>query len=291
MSHAAMSLDGSHLVYAKGGQVANVWRVPLLEVRRATWPDAEQITFDEAYVQLLDVSPDGERLLISSDRRGKMDLWVLPSAGGDLRQLTTNPLPNWGPRWSPDGTAIAFWSYRSGNRDIWTMSSSGGQPRQITHSETNHMFASWSSDGREILFLDQTNGLWVVPAEGGEARQVTSFGVRPDWSPDGEWIAFDSRERDGGAQRVRPSGEDLTPLPVSGGEYFRWSPDSTAVYFVAEGNLLVASIENGQERPLTDFTGKPGGPGAITIDTDGEYVYFTWRDDVGDIWVMDVVEQ
>ena len=80
-------------------------------------------------------------------------------------------------------------------------------------------------------------------------------------------------------------------MPVSGGEYFRWSPDSTAVYFVAEGNLWVASIENGQERPLTDFTGKPGGPGAITIDTDGEYVYFTWRDDVGDIWVMDVVEQ
>ena len=37
MSHAAMSLDGSRLVYAKGGPVANVWRVPFLEDRRATW--------------------------------------------------------------------------------------------------------------------------------------------------------------------------------------------------------------------------------------------------------------
>ena len=28
-----------------------------------------------------------------------------------------------------------------------------------------------------------------------------------------------------------------------------------------------------------------------TIDTDGEYVYFTWRDDVGDIWVVDAAQQ
>ena len=138
---------------------------------------------------------------------------------------------------------------------------------------------------------EETNGLWIVPAEGGEARQLMSFGYRPHWSPDGEWIAFDAADSDGGPQRVRPSGDDATPMPVSGGTYFRWSPDSTAVYFVAEGNLWLASIESGQERRLTDFAGKPGQPGEVTIDTDGELLYFAWRADVGDIWVMDVAQE
>ncbi len=218
-----------------------------------------------------------------------MDLWVLPSRGGDLRQLTTNSLPNWGPRWSPDGTTIVFWSFRSGYRDIWTMPASGGKPRQLTHNELTYWFPSWSPDGRDILFWEFTNGLWVVPAEGGEARQVMPIGMRPDWSPDGEWIAFD--DLDGGPQRVRPSGEDVTPLPVSRGEHFRWSPDSKRVYYAGDRDLWMASVENGQERRLTDLAGKRGRPSGWAPDTDGEYVYFTWRDDVGDIWVMDVIEQ
>jgi len=45
--------------------------------------------------------------------------------------------------------------------------------------------------------------------------------------------------------------------------------------------------EGGSERQLTDFSGKPGRLGALW-DTDGEFLYFTWREDIGDIWVMDV---
>jgi hypothetical protein len=63
------------------------------------------------------------------------------------------------------------------------------------------------------------------------------------------------------------------------------------VYFTAEGNLWAASVENDRERRLTLFTGKQGRPGQYTIDADEDYVYFTWRDDVGDIWVMDIAQQ
>jgi hypothetical protein len=38
-----------------------------------------------------------------------------------------------------------------------------------------------------------------------------------------------------------------------------------------------------------DFKGKPrGNLGRMSLATDGKYVYFTWEEDFGDIWVMDV---
>jgi Tol biopolymer transport system component len=65
---ARFSPDGSRLAYTRGGPVANVWRVPLLPDRPATWADAEQITFESSFVEHLDLSPDGKRRVVASDR-------------------------------------------------------------------------------------------------------------------------------------------------------------------------------------------------------------------------------
>ena len=119
------SPDGRKLAYSKGRVVANVWRVPVLADRAATWSDARQLTFDEAYIEMVDVSPDAERLIVSSDRSGNPDLWLLPAGGGAMQQLTTDPTPDWAPRWSPSGNEIAFYAYRSGQREIWVQPFSG----------------------------------------------------------------------------------------------------------------------------------------------------------------------
>ena len=111
-------------MYSKGRKIANVWRVPLSD-KAAGWRDAEQLTFDQALIEFVDVSSDGQRLVVSSDRSGNQDLWLLPAGGGNLTQLTTERTPDWPPVWSPDGSAIAFYAYRSGNRDIWLIPESG----------------------------------------------------------------------------------------------------------------------------------------------------------------------
>ena len=81
MLNVDLSADGTRVSYARGRWVANAWRVPVLEDRPATWDDAEQITFDEAFVEFLDVSPDGRHVVFNSDRSGNQDLWRMPLGG------------------------------------------------------------------------------------------------------------------------------------------------------------------------------------------------------------------
>ncbi len=51
--------------------------------------------------------------------------------------------------------------------------------------------------------------------------------------------------------------------------------------------ISALTLDDRTQRYLTDFTGKHGGM-SEKLDTDGEYIYFRWRQDLGDIWVMDV---
>jgi dipeptidyl aminopeptidase/acylaminoacyl peptidase len=84
--------------------------------------------------------------------------------------------------------------------------------------------------------------LWLIPAAGGLARQLTSDAANesgPQWSPDGKWIAFVAkRDADEAAQ--------IYVLPTDGGEARRvtavatgasdpkWLPDSQRLVFASD---------------------------------------------------------
>ena len=92
--------------------------------------------------------------------------------------------------------------------------------------------------------------------------------------------------------RVPAEGGSAEPLARRQGTPGQWSSDGQELYFSGGGDsqrgLWAFSMEEGTEYPLTDLTGRPGQPGPA-LDADGEYLYFTWQEDLGDIWVMDVV--
>jgi hypothetical protein len=50
-------------------------------------------------------------------------------------------------------------------------------------------------------------------------------------------------------------------------------------------------MEDGREYPVTDLTGRRGAMRPFSLATDGKYLYFTWGEELGDIWVMDVVRE
>jgi len=291
---AALSPDGTKLAYSQGRRIANLWKVPILSNRRATWADAQQLTFDQAYVGFVSVTPDRRHVLFSSDRQGNQELWMMPVQGGEMRRLTIDVAADWSPVASPDGSDIAFYSNRAGNREIWVMPLSGGPARQVTHDEGVDSHPDWSPDGRNLVFNSGRSGnreIWIVPAAGGEARRITADGAGdlfPKWSPDGKWIVFRST-RGGPARlwRVRPEGGEPERLTDALGGYPRWSPDGTRIYFL-DGQLWSVAAPGGQVRRMSDFAGRPGALNHLSLATDGKSLFFSWDDDLGDLWVMDV---
>ena len=292
--NAGLSRDGTKLAYTTGRLIANLWRIPILAGRRATWADAEQLTREQAFIEAIDLSPDGKQLLIGSDRGGNHDVWLAPVGGGPLVRVAGDPAAEWGPRWSPDGTQLVFYSYRSGNRDVWTTPVEGGAARQITSDASQDMWPNWLPDGKMVSFYSNRTGTratYVAPKDGGEARLVIDDAEFAEWSPKGHqvmflrpdagvlWVAADT-----GAGARQLSHERMNVVA-------RWSPDGSTIYTGRGTDLLAISPDDGRERVLTDLGDRRGVLGQFALATDGRYLYFTWDESVADLWMMTVTQE
>lgn len=104
-------------------------------------------------------------------------------------------------------------------------------------------------------------------------------------------MAVDPKPTRGEVWRIR-----FEPSLSDGPSRFpRLSPDGKYVYSIGGGErmgkLWEMSNEQGTERQLTDFRGRRGSLSPEALATDGKYLYFSWRVDLGDIWVMDMVRE
>ena len=110
-----------------------------------------------------------------------------PSAdGGEMRQLTTDPTPDWRSSLVSRRQQVAFWiAYRSGKpRHLGHAEAAGGPARQLTTDPARERTASGLDSRRPSGWIlkhdrgdmESTGGLWAVSAEGGEARQLTPTG-------------------------------------------------------------------------------------------------------------------
>ncbi len=116
------------------------------------------------------------------------------------------------PRISPDGTRVAYqvWTIDKEKNDyrgaIWIAPFDGSaEPEQFTSGDRRDGLPRWSPDGRWLAFTsnrgeDKTPAsLYLIPAEGGEARKLTDLKESvesAEWSPDSTRIVFTARDRD-----------------------------------------------------------------------------------------------
>ena len=196
------------------------------------------------------------------------------------------------------GGQIAFYAYRSESRNLWTMPSSGGMPRQITTGTASDAGPSWSQDEESLVFYSNRNGtqdIWLVRLDDLSLRSLTNDGAAnrfPRFSPDGRSISFSSTRSGGGLWLTDPSGKNFRRLTPGPANYAVWSPDVSQLFFTRprgdSDDIWTVGSNGGKEQPVTDFSGRRGRLGREALATDGQFLYFSWEDDTGDIWVMDV---
>ena len=134
------------------------------------------------------------------------------------------------PALSPDGRLLAYSSDRSGrgDLDIWMQQVEGGSVIQITNDPAEDIQPSFSSDGTKIAFVRPGDGIYVVPALGGDADLVAKDARNPVFAPNADTIAY-------------RRGNKLFYSPVSMGEPVElmagferigpplWSPDGSHI--------------------------------------------------------------
>ena len=76
------------------------------------------------------------------------------------------------------------------------------------------------------------------------------------------------------------------PAPSNGGF---WSFDGKQLFFKRMADYWRLSMDDHWQFPVTNFAGRRGTLGVA--HTDGKYFYFTWRDDLADVWTVDLTEQ
>jgi len=252
-------------------------------------------------------SPDGRKIAFVSRRGAADQVFVLDVAGGgDAVQLTSMPEGAASPAWSPDGAHLAFIGVVVSDPD-----SVVDDPRppdskeQLRRSPVVRVARrlDYKHDGQG--FVDGRNHhLFVVPATGGEAVQLTS-GVWDvtgfDWAPDStRLVVAGNAEPNSDLQR------ELTLYVVdlasnreriAGGLYLSspsWSPHGDLIAFIAPNGLEAGLIERlwvvpstgGASRCLTlsldqsvgdsMITDMRGGHGGVRVrwSKDGGRLYF-----------------
>jgi Tol biopolymer transport system component len=279
-SHPAIARHGRQLAYQESFQDTNIWRTPVSG--RGTPELLISSTREET---LPDYSPDGGKILFSSNRSGYREIWIANTDGSNARQLTSFAgAPAMDPRWSPDGRLIAFAYTGQGNGDIYTMTPEGDFVRRLTSDPSRDEAPSFSSDGRWIYFSSNRSGVfevWKLAVDDPvRVVQVThAGGTRPIESPDGKYLYF-RRAADVWRLQVNSGDETrvLGPLDTAS-----WIPDRTGIYFI-EGIGRIAFYSFATRRTTTVIPLRQASLVAIAglaLSPDGLWLAYGQKDRAG----------
>ncbi len=178
----AWSPDGAWLVFAadtRGDGQFDLYRVRADGSELQPVLSADAIRFSAPHW-----SPDGRRLLVtagSSQDAGTWEIGLYDIAEDTYTPLTDNGVKDWSPVFSPDGQFILFLTAEEadGAAAIARMAANGTDAQIVYDGPGYEWGAAYSPDGQYIAFTAMTGDreeIFVVPAAGGDALQVTSGG-------------------------------------------------------------------------------------------------------------------
>ncbi len=235
-------------------------------------------------------SPDGTRLAFVSEREAKKkpQIYVMPADGGEPTRLTDLKQGAGNPAWSPDGARITFVAKVGG----WQEPESEEEKAKSKPARVIDVM-KYKFNGEGFTY-DRRSHIFVVPADGSaEPKQITDGDfndANPDWSPDGELIAFTSARHE---ERDYDNGADVFVVSPEGGEPHRvtntegplslpsFSPDGRTIVYLGSIGLN----EAGRNTRVFTIPVAGGTPACLTQDLDRTCQPFFAS--VGPVWSAD----
>ena len=249
------------------------------------------------------VSPNG-RYLIFKD---KEDLAVHDLHTGESRRLPrgTGRVPDH-PAMSPDGRHVAYVSWKRSTQNVDLNGSrprvselrivdlNGSRPRVLVSNPEVPWLQpfAWSPDGKQILTVferkDGPNQIVLVSAADGSVRVLKSLEWRypgqMSFSPDGRYIAYDSRTRRDAPERdifvlaTDGSRESALVEHPAGDRFPLWTPDGKAILFVSDRSRTwdhwLIPVAAGKAQGSAVLVKQNVGPiRPLGFTTDGNYYY------------------
>jgi TolB protein len=125
--HYSPTWHGSRIVYASSRVSAFNTELFQVPARRLTFTrGSDGVLGDDS---MPDFSPDGRRIVFTSNRDQQGEIYVMNANGTGVKRLTRRPGDDWSPDFSPDGKQIAFTQLPG---TIWVMNADGTGLRKLT---------------------------------------------------------------------------------------------------------------------------------------------------------------
>lgn len=236
-----------------------------LDIARSDGTKREALTTGSAPEGLPVWSPDGSKVVFTTQADGEYDVAVVNADGSNQRRLTRTPdQSETHASWSPDGSRIVFASSQDSegsdpDLDLWVMNADGSGATQLTENADDEVFPAWSPDGSRIVYSRRT--VTFVPGPSGVPQAVVNFElyqvnpdgsgehrltstrwneIQPAWRPDGNTFLFvsdfdgdsDIAEWVDGIQEMRVSGPSRDTVPSV-------APDGSAFAYLSGSNVVV----------------------------------------------------
>ena len=190
-------------------------------------------------------SPDGNWIAYVDDRV----IYVARPDGSQARPIASAPELGWigiG-EFSPDSTRLTYVVGLLDPPDRSEVVRIDGTDRHVLREAPVVASGEWSPDGGAVVLMAQNDTghyrpprTWVMNPDGRNPHTIApGFSSDPDWSPNGNWIAYEretsTKTRDlHELMIVRPNGTDRRRVVVTGGGGGAWLADSR--YLIAVGS-------------------------------------------------------
>lgn len=167
-------------------------------------------------------SPDGKKILFTSDRDGDLELYGMDAEGKNVKRLTNSPGYDGGSFYSPDGKLICFRAQvikdslelkdyqnlleqgliRPSKLELFIMNADGTGRKQLTNNGAANFCPYFSPDGKKIIFSSNMHDpqgrnfeLYLINIDGTGLEQITFndvFDAFPMFTSDGKKLVFAS---------------------------------------------------------------------------------------------------